>query len=215
MKVAVLSFPGTLAANQVLKLIETVGYQGEIIPSTQDELDGFDAVIIPDGNAYGNAVRPGAIAQFDAVLPALKVFNKEGKIIIGIGNGFHILTEANLLPGNLTLNESLKQVNQEVAIALNETIFSSERVSLSFANKYGRYVINPDKLKQLIDQNQILMTYIKNINGSVENIAGVMNEQKNVFGMMVLPERHIDEAISTTAGIELIVELLKRSEASE
>lgn len=215
MKVAVLSFPGTLAANQLLNLIEAAGHQGEVIPSTQDHLDGFDAVIIPDGNVYGNAVRPGAIAQFDPVIPALKVFDEQGKIIIGIGNGFQILTEANLLPGNLALNESLKQVNQDVTVALNKTIFSTEQVSLGFANKYGRYVINPEELKQLTDQNQILMTYIKNINGSIEKIAGVMNTRNNVFGMMVLPERHIDEAVSTTDGVELIVELLKRGEASE
>lgn len=210
MKVAVISFPGSVAVDQMVALVEAVGHEGAIVSSKKDDLSDFHAVIVPDGNAYGNAIRPGAIAQFDSIIKALRTFNEENKLIIGVGNGFQILTEANLLPGYLGINAQLKQINQEVTVSLNQSIFSTEETTLSVANKFGRYVIAEDELERLKDQNQILMTYNQPVFGSTEQIAGIMNAEKNVFGMMVLPERHMDEAKTAYTGGKLLSELLER-----
>ncbi len=210
MKVAVLQFPGSNCDQDALKALrEDVGVQAEYVWHNDGSLSGFDAVFVPGGFSYGDYLRCGAMASRSAIMQETIRFANEGRPVIGACNGFQILTESGLLPGALLKNEKQKFVCKNVELeAFNQTsIWTSgvnKTISLPIAHGEGRYVIDTDGLKRLQDQNQIAFRYVENPNGSVDNIAGVVNEKGNVLGLMPHPERATKELLGGNDGLLIL-----------
>jgi phosphoribosylformylglycinamidine synthase subunit PurQ / glutaminase len=207
-RVGILRFPGTNCDRDIWKSIELKGqkpqwlwYQDRFNP--QD----FDSYLLPGGFSYGDYLRSGALAALSPAMESLKEANELGKPIFGICNGFQILCEAGLLPGALMRNESGRFIDQWVDLKLeNKSLWSpykeGEKFSMPMAHADGRYFINEEGFKKLKSNKQIWLTYEKNPNGSVANIAGVMNDKKNVVGMMPHPDRALFEWMGSCDGLK-------------
>lgn len=202
MKVAIVTFPGSAGESEIFEALVSVGFQAEqveIINEQVTDLSEYAGVFIPGGAVYANAVRPGAVAKTTPVADALVKFAESGKPVVGIGNGFQILTELDLLPGGFLKNKSLKTVNGLVDIVLEK--MDQAVVKLPIAHLFGQYYVAEETLSELKQNNQVYMTYAsKNPNGSVDNIAGVTNKEGNVIGMMPKPERAMEALLGSEAG---------------
>lgn len=202
MRVAIVTFPGSAGESEIFKALLSVGFQAEqveIVDEQVTDLSEFTGVFIPGGAVYANAVRPGAVSKTTPVADALVKFAESGKSVIGIGNGFQILTELDLLPGGFLKNKSLKTVTGLVDIVLEK--MNQPVVKLPIAHLFGQYYVTEETLSELKQNNQVYMTYAsKNPNGSVANIAGVTNKQGNVIGMMPKPERAMEALLGSEAG---------------
>lgn len=218
MKFAVLVFPGSSCDLDMYHAVkDIVQEEVEYVWHAEADLSTFDAVLIPTGAAYGNYVRPGALAKSSPVIQQLHAFAESGKLVLGVGNGFHILVEAGLLPGAFLLNKGLKfrSGNAQVTVTNAKTVFTTDYeenqvLTLPFAHDYGNYYVSDATLAQLKAANRIIFTYATDDHdGSVDGIAGVINEQGNVLGMMPLPERAVEEIIGGTDGYPLFNSILK------
>ncbi|WP_432361095.1 phosphoribosylformylglycinamidine synthase subunit PurQ [Sporosarcina sp. UB5] len=218
MRFAVLSFPGSSCdVDMYHSLLDIVGVGVEIVNHQDANLDNFDAVVIPTGASYGDYLRPGALAQSSKSIESLKAFAASGKPVLGVGNGFQILAEAGILPGAFLRNKGLKfrSGNAQLTVQNSSSTFTSnyeqeQRITLPFAHEFGNYYVDTDTATQLKEQNRIVFTYEDgNLDGSVDKIAGVLNEQGNVLGMMPLPERAVEEMIGGTDGLPLFQSILK------
>lgn len=208
-RVGILVFPGSNCERDVhTVLTQYAGIEPELIWHTKNDLGKYDAFVIPGGFSYGDSLRAGAIAAHSPVIGELKKMAKLNVPILGICNGFQILVESNLLPGALTTNSSLKFVckRADLVVENNTTPFTSlfkrgEIISIPVAHGQGRYIINSQSYRKLERNKQILLRYVdENINGSMNNVAAVCNEQGNVVGMMPHPER----AIAIRASREMV-----------
>jgi phosphoribosylformylglycinamidine synthase I len=208
-RVGILVFPGSNCERDVhTVLTQYAGIEPEFIWHTKNDLGKYDAFVIPGGFSYGDSLRAGAIAAHSPVIGELKKMAKLNVPILGICNGFQILVESNLLPGALTTNSSLKFVckRADLVVENNTTPFTSlfkrgEIISIPVAHGQGRYIINSQSYRKLERNKQILLRYVdENINGSMNNVAAVCNEQGNVVGMMPHPER----AIAIRASREMV-----------
>jgi phosphoribosylformylglycinamidine synthase subunit PurQ / glutaminase len=210
MKCGVVVFPGSNCDHDcfhILKYVfkldtEWIWHKGHI------DLSRFDLVVLPGGYSYGDYLRAGAIAQFSAVMKEVVRFATSGRMVLGICNGFQVLVESGLLPGALKQNHTQKFICKTVAIRVENvsTPFSCEAVEKSvldvpIAHHQGSYFIGPVGLQKLIDNQQVVFRYCGpegevtdqyNPNGSVDNIAGIVNENRNVMGLMPHPERCAD-----------------------
>lgn len=219
MKVAVLQFPGSNCDQDALKALrEDVGVSAEYVWHEGSSLEGFDAVFVPGGFTYGDYLRCGAIASRSPILQETKRFAEEGRPVIGVCNGFQILAESGLLPGALTRNIKQKFICDDVFLKAEtrRSIWTSEVekvIRIPIAHGEGRYVIDAEGLKELEDNEQIAFRYVTpdghpddlaNVNGSVSNIAGVLNRQGNVLGMMPHPERATKELLGGTDGLFIL-----------
>lgn len=213
MKFAIIVFPGS---NCDLDLYEAVTTQlheeAEYVKHTETDLDRFDAILIPGGFSYGDYLRCGAIARFAPVMQTVIQKANEGVPIFGTCNGFQILTEAGLLPGALQRNNGLhfKCQFQNVIVANAATNFTNlykqdEVITLPIAHAEGNYYCDEETLQELIEHNQIVFQYPAddNPNGSVHNIAGIINRQGNVLGMMPHPERAVEWLLGSVDGLKL------------
>lgn len=207
MKVAVLRFPGSNCDQDALySLRDDIGVQAEYVWQDSRSLEGFNAVFVPGGFSFGDYLRCGAMASRAPIMAEVKRFAEEGKPIIGVCNGFQILTEAGLLPGALLLNESQKFVCKYIALSrVNTTSIWTNGVSrditLPVAHGEGRYICEPDVLEELKAKNQIAFRYVgENPNGSMDDIAGIINEKGNILGMMPHPERATKAILGPTDG---------------
>lgn len=218
MKFAVVVFPGSSSEAELYDAIkEKLGEEVEYVRHDATNLASYDAILLPGGASYGDAVRPGAIASRQRVMKEVLKAAEAGKPVLGIGNGFQILIEAGLLPGTLLQNESLKFVCKPVELQVknNETMFTSlyqpeERVTIPIAHGFGNYYCEDATLVQLKENNQIIFTYAsENPNGSVENIAGITNKRGNVLGLMPHPERAVDPLIGSTNGLKLFQSMVR------
>lgn len=218
MKFAVLVFPGSSCDLDMYHAIkDVVGEEVHYVWHAEADLTSYDAVLIPTGAAYGNYVRPGALAKSSPAVEQLRTFAETGKLVLGVGNGFHILVEVGLLPGAFLRNKGLKfrSGNAQVTVTNTTTAFTSayaekQVLTLPFAHEYGNYYVPEETLAQLQNANQIVFTYTNDDHdGSVARIAGVINEQGNVLGMMPLPERAVEEIIGGTDGLPLFNSILK------
>ena len=183
---------------------------------TEATLDGLDAVLLPGGFSYGDYLRAGAIARFSNVMDELIRFADEGRTVIGICNGFQVLTEAGLLPGALIRNQSLRFICEDLPLRVERTDcrFTSlckegQLLTIPIAHNEGNYVLRDDDLRRIEENNQVIFRYCTpggevtdsaNPNGSLHNIAGVVNEAGNVLGMMPHPERRCDDLLGGTDG---------------
>jgi phosphoribosylformylglycinamidine synthase len=197
-RVGILVFPGSNCERDVhTVLTQYAGIEPELIWHTKNDLRKYDAFVVPGGFSYGDSLRAGAIAAHSPVIGELKKMAKQNVPILGICNGFQILVESNLLPGALTTNSSLKFVckRADLVVENNTTPFTSlfkrgEIISIPVAHGQGRYIIDSQSYRKLERNKQILLRYVdENINGSMNNVAAVCNEQGNVVGMMPHPER--------------------------
>jgi len=207
MKAAVISFPGSNCDFDMLYALQDFGIDAEIVSAKQNNLAGFDAIFLPGGFSYGDYLRTGAIARFSPIMSAGTQAANAGKLIVGICNGFQILTEAGLLPGQLLGNATPGFICDEVALRIvnGQTAFSNaydvdETISIPIAHAEGNYFADEATLDKLEKNNQIIFRYVNNPNGSAHDIAGIMNEKGNVFGMMPHPERAVDSVLGNIDG---------------
>jgi phosphoribosylformylglycinamidine synthase len=218
MKFAVLVFPGSNCDIDCYKAVEdTIGQSVDYVWHTATDLSAYDAILVPGGFSYGDYLRCGAIAQFASVMNEVKKAAEAGKYILGICNGFQILTEAGLLPGALIRNNGLKFVCQQeqLEVANNKTAFTNqyaqgEMIKIPIAHGEGNYFCDDATLAELKANNQIVFRYAgdTNPNGSVENIAGICNKAGNVVGMMPHPERAIDQLLGSEDGKRMFTSIL-------
>ncbi|ADG39868.1 MULTISPECIES: phosphoribosylformylglycinamidine synthase subunit PurQ [Leuconostoc] len=207
MKAAVISFPGSNCDFDMLYALQDFGVDAQIVSPKQTDLKDFDAIFLPGGFSYGDYLRTGAIARFSPIMSAVTQAANDGKVIVGICNGFQILTEAGLLPGQLLMNANPGFICDEVelSIANHETAYTnayetSESIIVPIAHGEGNYFADDVTLEKLEANNQIVFRYVNNPNGSVHDIAGIMNERGNIFGMMPHPERAVDEVTGNIDG---------------
>jgi phosphoribosylformylglycinamidine synthase len=218
MKFGVLVFPGSNCDIDCFKAVESaIAQPVEYVWHTSTDLSAYDAILVPGGFSYGDYLRCGAIAQFAPVMTALKQAAEQGKYILGICNGFQILTEARLLPGALLRNEALKFRchSAKLRVVNNATPFTrdyaeNELIDIPIAHGEGNYYCDEATLKQLQANGQIVFRYEagNNPNGSVDDIAGISNEAGNVVGMMPHPERAVSELLGSADGKRMFTSIL-------
>ncbi len=226
MKFGVVVFPGSNCDADCYHVVQTVlGHEVDYIWHQQASLTGYDALIIPGGFSYGDYLRTGAIARFSPIMPAVIDFANQGGLVLGICNGFQILLEAGLLPGAMLKNRSLKFICDKVNLKVkrNDTAFTNqlrvnEVITLPIAHGEGNYFCDEETLTALRDENRILFTYCNasgnegveyNPNGSVANIAGIVNRQGNVLGMMPHPERCSEKILGGMDGYSIFASILQ------
>lgn len=210
MKFAVLVFPGSNCDRDMYNAAIKSGVEAEYVDYRTTTLEGFDGVLIPGGFSFGDYLRSGAMASVAPVINEVKRLAKEGKPVLGVCNGFQILTEIGLLPGALLHNDSHLFVsrNESLRIVNNQTPFTdlyeeNEVVVYPVAHGEGHYYCNEDIYNEFITNNQIILKYTDNPNGSYADIAGIVNKEGNVCGMMPHPERAMESLLGTDSGVKL------------
>ena len=216
MPLGVVVFPGSNCDRDVQWAAQgCLGIATRFLWHEERDLSGLDAVVIPGGFSYGDYLRCGAIARFAPVLEEVAAFAKRGGRVLGICNGFQVLTEMGLLPGALTRNQKLHFICEPTDLRVEpgqcswlQGYSSGEVVNFPIAHGEGRYQAAPDDLKALEDQGQVVLRYCRNPNGSVADVAGLTNAQGNVLGLMPHPERACDPATGGVDGRRLLASLL-------
>lgn len=206
-RVAVVRFPGSNCDADTLRAAERAGTDAYYVWHRDASLQGADAVILPGGFAYGDYLRAGAIARFSPVMAAVREHAEQGGPVLGICNGFQILCEAGLLPGALMRNAGLAFVSRPVRVRVEatDTPFTSAYLSgaifeVPVAHGEGRYVVPADELRALEDEARIVLRYLDNPNGAINDVAGVTNPARNVVGIMPHPERVADPLLGAADG---------------
>ena len=225
MKFGVVRFPGTNCEQDAMHALQCMGYQAEYVWHTESNLEGFEAIVLPGGFSYGDYLRSGAIARFSPVMNEVVRFAQRGNPVIGICNGFQVLTEAHLLPGALIRNERMKFLCQSTYLQVQKSVCSWLEVSpgtvleIPIAHHDGNYICSAKDYQQLLDGQQIVLRYCEADgsitpnsapNGSFENIAGVCNIAGNVFGLMPHPERVVDGVSGNTQGKAFFEAIINR-----
>lgn len=218
MKFGIVTFPGTNCDRDCYHVVHDILKQpAEMIWHGDDKLDGFDCIILPGGFCYGDYLRAGAIAAFSNIMQPLKKYVEEGRgLLIGICNGFQVLTEAGFLPGALMRNKSLKFICKHVDLKVenNSTQFTrkykkNQIVTIPIAHMEGNYVADKQVLTDLKKNKQIVFTYHgENPNGAMLGIAGICNKKRNVLGMMPHPERVSEKILGSEDGLALFQSVL-------
>ncbi|MEJ6348847.1 phosphoribosylformylglycinamidine synthase subunit PurQ [Holzapfeliella sp. He02] len=217
LKFAVISFPGSNCDYDMYYAIkDALKEEVEIISCDETSLEGFDAALIPGGFSYGDYLRSGAIAKFANIIPALLDFANAGHPVLGVCNGFQILTEIGLLPGVLQHNTSMSFISaiEPLTVVNNDTLFTklydkNQHINIPIAHGEGNYYCDDTQLAELKANHQIVFTYDQNPNGSCADIAGITNKAGNVLGMMPHPERAVEEILGSEEGLLLFQSILK------
>ncbi|MDN4074859.1 phosphoribosylformylglycinamidine synthase subunit PurQ [Fictibacillus terranigra] len=217
MKFAVIVFPGSNCDVDMLHAVkDELGAEAEYVWHDESNLDRFDGILLPGGFSYGDYLRTGAIAQFSNVMDEVKKAAEAGKPVLGVCNGFQILLETGLLPGAMRRNKSLKFIckPETLQVVNAETMFSSayeqgEEITIPIAHGEGNYYCDEDTLKQLEEEKRIIFRYKNNPNGSISDIAGILNEKGNVLGMMPHPERAVSDLLGSADGLKLFQSIVK------
>jgi phosphoribosylformylglycinamidine synthase I len=220
MKFGVVTFPGSNCDYDTYAAVRYIlGEEVEFLWHLDNDLKGSDVVILPGGFSYGDYLRTGAIARFSPIVKEVIRFAKEGGTVWGICNGFQILLEAGLLPGAMLRNKGLRFICKHINIRvetvgnrLTAGLDTGQVLRIPIAHSDGNYYDYPDKIKALNDNDQVIFRYCdrkgnttpeSNPNGSLENIAGICNRDKNVFGMMPHPERAVEDVLNSSDGLKL------------
>ncbi|MBI5328101.1 MAG: phosphoribosylformylglycinamidine synthase subunit PurQ [Deltaproteobacteria bacterium] len=229
MKFGIIVFPGSNCDHDCYHAVKHVfGQNAEYIWHKETSLKGFDCIILPGGFSYGDYLRTGAIARFSPVMQEVAAFAKNGGLVMGICNGFQILTEAGLLPGVLMRNKTLKFIckNVNIRVENNQTVFTkayqkNQVLNIPIAHADGNYFADRDTIKRLEDNNQIVFRYSDkdgkitehaNPNGSVNNIAAIINKTGNVLGAMPHPERVCESILGGEDGRMIFDGIIKNSQ---
>ena len=221
MKFGVLVFPGSNCDHDCFHVAKNVvGASTEYIWHSDRFDSGFDCVIVPGGFSYGDYLRCGAVARFSPAVSSLIEFAKKGGLVIGICNGFQILLESGLLPGAMLRNRDMHFICKHVSIRTEETdnpftnrCTKGQVLKIPIAHNEGNYYIDDKGLKELQENGQIVFRYLDNPNGARDSIAGIVNRQGNVLGMMPHPERCSEEVLGSVDGLlifQSIVAWLKK-----
>jgi phosphoribosylformylglycinamidine synthase len=209
MKFGVVIFPGSNCDHDCYYAVQAViGKPVEFIWHQDTSLKGFDAVILPGGFSYGDYLRTGALAKFSPVMQSVKEFADKGGLVIGICNGFQILTESGLLPGALMRNITRQYICKFLNISAETTnspftnqMKKGQVLRIPIGHGDGNYFADPETLKRLNGEDRVAFRYHgENPNGSLENIAGILNEGRNVLGMMPHPDRSSEAILGSTDG---------------
>ena len=225
MRSSVIVFPGSNCDRDIAVALEKLQFKNQMIWHKETNLPKSDLIVIPGGFSYGDYLRSGAIAGKSLIIDEVIKAANSGCLVLGICNGFQILTETGLLKGTLLRNKNLKFINKDVNIKVinNNTKFSNKYkkdqiLKINIAHNEGNYFTDHSHLSELNNENLIAFKYCDekgninentNPNGSLENIAGILNSNKNILGMMPHPERMIDEIISNKDGVNLFSSLMK------
>ena len=224
MKSSVIVFPGSNCDRDIAVALEKMQFKNQMVWHKETILPKSDLIVIPGGFSYGDYLRSGAIAGKSLIIDEVIKAANSGCLILGICNGFQILTETGLLKGTLLRNKNLKFINKDVNIKVlnNKTKFTSKYklnqiLNINIAHNEGNYFTDSQHLSELKKENLIAFKYCdengnidyrSNPNGAIENIAGIFNAQKNILGMMPHPERMVDKLISNTDGVNLFSSLI-------
>src|SRR5688500_18928018 len=220
-RVGVVLFPGSNCEQDAVEAIGAAGGDPTLLWHGEATVQGVDAVIIPGGFAHGDALRPGAIARFSPIMAAVAEFAGNGGPVVGICNGFQVLTEAGLLPGALQQNRGLKFLctTAELRVTSTASVLTSEtavgdRLQVPINHFEGNYTCDRSTLDELRAEDRVVLRYVDNPNGSVDDIAGVCNAGRNVVGLMPHPERACHPLLGGGDGAVLLGALLVRSGAA-
>lgn len=225
MKFGVITFPGSNCDQDMIYVLETImGYEVERLWHKDADLKGAEFIVLPGGFSFGDYLRSGAIANYSPIMAEVQKHAEKGGYVLGICNGFQILCESELLPGTLLHNDHQKFTCKNVylkadnnASIINQAIPTSDVLKIPIAHAEGRYFAPEDLLSKIIHNNQVIYRYCdaegnvtdeSNPNGALENIAGVCNEGRNVFGMMPHPERAADSVLGNTDGLRIFESML-------
>lgn len=213
--VGVIQFPGTNCEQDVMGAVRGLGGDAELLWHADATVGGVDAVVAPGGFAHGDYLRTGAIARFSPVMDAVAEFAAAGGPVIGICNGFQVLTEAGLLPGALQKNAGLKFLCTTVSVrvettdcALTNAARAGEQLAIPINHFEGNYVCDTTTRERLRAEDRVVLRYVDNPNGSIDDIAGICNEARNVVGLMPHPERASDPMLGSSDGVVLLRSLL-------
>jgi phosphoribosylformylglycinamidine synthase len=213
--VAVVTFPGTNCEMDVVEAVRSLGGDAEVVFHDRHHLESFDAVVVAGGFAHGDYLRPGAIARFSPIMAAVQDFAAGGGPVVGICNGFQVLTEAQLLPGALQKNAGLKFRCEQVELTVvsTDSVLTSQatvgqRVRIPINHFEGNYTCSPETLAELRSEDRVVLRYVDNPNGSIDDIAGICNEGRNVVGLMPHPERACNALLGSTDGRVLMGSVL-------
>ena len=226
MKFGVLVFPGSNCDHDKFHVIAEVARQPvTFLWHDSEDLQGVDAVLVPGGFAYGDYLRTGAIARFSPVMQAVQRFAAGGGPVLGICNGFQILTESGLLPGALMRNAGLKFICKQVDLRVETTnslftrgLVKGEVLQIPIAHNEGNYFCTPEELQQLEAEDRIAFRYSDadgevtaeaNPNGSLSNIAGILNAGRNVMGLMPHPERSSEDLLGSADGWKIFASMVE------
>ncbi len=212
-KAACITFPGSNCDQDMHRAVNLMGWSLTKLWHTDTLQEKVDLMLIPGGFSYGDYLRSGALAKYSKAIESVKEHADRGGFVLGVCNGFQILCETGLLPGALTRNSGLKFkcIWTDLITVNKSTAFSkeleNESIRIPIAHGEGNYQASQDTLKSLQDHDQIAFTYASNPNGSVADIAGVYNKQKNILGMMPHPERAIEDQLGGSDGLGLFKSL--------
>ena len=229
MKFGVVVFPGSNCDKDIiLALKNTINQQVVELWHKDTDLKGCDVIFLPGGFSFGDYLRSGAIAKFSPIMKKVIAFGKKGGYVIGICNGFQILTESGLLPGALLHNTSNKFIckNVNLKVVNTDTLvtkkFKKNIIKIPIAHGEGRYFADEKTINSLFENNQVIFQYCNengetepsaNPNGSLSNIAGICNKNRNIFGMMPHPERAAEDDLKNTDGVALFESILASLES--
>jgi phosphoribosylformylglycinamidine synthase len=232
MKFAVIQFPGSNCDQDCLAALNGIaGLQAEYVWHKKTALDGFDAIVLPGGFSYGDYLRCGAIARFSPIMASVVREARNGRLVIGICNGFQILCEIGLLPGALVRNRSLHFVCQMVTtrVEVADSAFTrgcpqGSLLRIPVAHGEGCYFAEESTVRELNERRQVILRYTTddgrveasgNPNGSIENIAGICNREGNVFGLMPHPDRACESRLGSADGLKIFQSMIETIEAKQ
>lgn len=214
--VGVVLFPGTNCEHDVVAAVDGLGGHGHLVWHGDASLGAVDALVLPGGFAHGDYLRPGAIARFSPIMAAIEAFAAAGGPVLGICNGFQVLTEAHLLPGALGRNAGLAFVcaPTDLEVISDRSVLTAgvpigQRLRIPINHFEGNYLCDPRTLDELRAEGRIVLRYVDNPNGSVDDIAGIANAAGNVVGLMPHPERACDPLVGGIDGRVLLGALLR------
>ncbi len=213
--VGVVVFPGSNCELDVVEAVESLGASGRLLWHADSELGGVEALVIPGGFAHGDYLRPGAIARFSPVMEAIARFAADGGPVVGICNGFQVLTESGLLPGALQKNAGLKFVCGPTVLRVRSTrsvltgnARPGQELCIPINHFEGNYTCSVEQLAELRAEDRVVLEYVQNPNGSVGDIAGISNARGNVVGLMPHPERACHRLLGSEDGRVLLGSLV-------
>jgi phosphoribosylformylglycinamidine synthase subunit PurQ / glutaminase len=215
-RIGVVIFPGTNCEHDAVLAVERLGSSADLLWHGDTSVEGYDALILPGGFAHGDYLRPGALARFAPIMDAVSGFAADGGPVVGICNGFQVLTEAGLLPGALQKNRGLRFLCTTVGLRVESSdsvltagVARGTELRIPINHFEGNYTCDAETLAELQAEDRVVLRYIDNPNGSVDDIAGVCNGARNVVGLMPHPERASDPLLGSVDGVVLLEALLR------
>jgi len=213
-KAGIIVFPGSNCDRDAGFALEKIGFDYEYIWHDFDKMLNYDFIFLPGGFSYGDYLRAGALAKFSPVMKYLEKYIEEEKgLVLGVCNGFQVLTEAGILKGALTQNEQMKFICDDINIKVknNSSPFTKyiekEQLNIPIAHMDGNFRVSEEDYKELSKNDQIIFEYSDNPNGSYKNVAGIMNDKKNVLGMMPHPERNVVKLLGNGDGALILLSI--------